>query len=134
MTITKLIYNDVESECLIAHIISYRIMIIKKNKLYRRDLLFMLIGTGCSEDETGADAEVGGCADIVGNGGKGGDAVEGGGGSTLQGESCPQCGVFCWNSRILQLHLEEAHKTTFNAIDKNDLQAQFTQVVSSLYN
>ncbi|XP_011502307.1 PREDICTED: zinc finger protein 1 [Ceratosolen solmsi marchali] len=95
---------------------------------------------GCNENEAGADAEVGGCADGVVNGGKGGGGgVEGGaeGGTTTTAhnsrqppcERCPQCGVVCRNSRTLQLHLEDQHKAvTTYAIDKHDLQAQFSQV------
>ncbi|XP_033231025.1 zinc finger protein 1-like [Belonocnema kinseyi] len=78
---------------------------------------------GCSEDETGADAEVGGCVDGTASGGGGG----GEGGSAKQGERCPQCGILFRNLHVLQLHLEDVHKTTY-AIDKHDLGAQFSQV------
>lgn len=105
--------------------------------------------SGCSEDEAAgvANAEVGGgCAAGApttgsgggGGGGTGSEAGGGGGGgggggeggSTKQGgERCPQCGFLCRDVHVLQLHLEDTHKTTY-AIDKNDLNAQFPQVVS----
>ena len=111
---------------------------------------------GCSEDEAAGvvNAEVGGgCAtgapttgsgvgggsgtgsEVGGGGGGGaGTGTEGGGGgeggSTKQGgERCPQCGILCRDVHVLQLHLEDTHKTSY-AIDKNDLNAQFPQVVS----
>ncbi|XP_015121921.1 zinc finger protein 1 [Diachasma alloeum] len=75
---------------------------------------------GCSEDETSAEvAEVGGCAS--------GGASTGEGGSAKQDERCPQCGILCRNIHVLQLHLEDAHKSSF-VIDKHDLGAQFSQV------
>lgn len=89
------------------------------------------IWAGCSEDETGADTEVGGCADGTASGGVGGGGGGGEGGSTKQGERCPQCGILCRNLNVLQLHLEDIHKTTY-VIDKHDLGAQFSQVVSGL--
>ncbi|XP_024944610.1 zinc finger protein 1 isoform X2 [Cephus cinctus] len=77
---------------------------------------------GCSEDETGADAEVAG-----GGGGGGGGGGDGDGASGKQGERCPQCGILCRNLHALQLHLEDIHKTSYS-IDKHDLGAQFSQV------
>ncbi|XP_051159948.1 zinc finger protein 1-like isoform X1 [Leptopilina boulardi] len=88
---------------------------------------------GCSEDETGADTEVGGCADGTASGGVGGGGVGGEGGSTKQGERCPQCGILCRNLNVLQLHLEDIHKTTY-VIDKHDLGAQFSQVSCKVCN
>lgn len=111
--------------------------------------------SGCSEDEAAgvANAEVGGgCtagAPTTGSGGGGGGGTgseaggagagaggggggrgSGEGGSTKQGgERCPQCGFLCRDVHVLQLHLEDTHKTSY-AIDKNDLNAQFPQVVS----
>uniref|UniRef100_V9IDC2 Zinc finger protein n=1 Tax=Apis cerana TaxID=7461 RepID=V9IDC2_APICE len=108
---------------------------------------------GCSEDEAAgvANAEVGGgCtagAPTTGSGGGGGGGTgseaggagagaggggggrgSGEGGSTKQGgERCPQCGFLCRDVHVLQLHLEDTHKTSY-AIDKNDLNAQFPQV------
>lgn len=65
-----------------------------------------------------------------GGGGVGGRGGGGKGGSTKQGgKKCPQCGILCWDVHVLQLHLEGTHKTTY-AINKNDLNAQFPQVVS----
>lgn len=109
--------------------------------------------TGCSEDDAGVvDTEVGGgCAggaptagggSVVGDGGgsgnggtcggvgSGGDS-EGGSSAKQQqgGERCPQCGIPCRDVRVLQLHLEDTHKTSCT-IDKHDLNAQFSQVVS----
>lgn len=79
---------------------------------------------GCSENETGADAEVGGGAGGMADcgGGGGGD-----GGSAKQEERCPQCGILCRNLHALQLHLKDTHKTSCN-IDKHDLNVQFSQV------
>ncbi|XP_076628253.1 Zn finger homeodomain 1 [Colletes latitarsis] len=75
--------------------------------------------------ETGGGRGGGGGA---GTGGGGGRSGGGEGGSTKQGgERCPQCGILCRDVHILQLHLEDTHKTTY-AIDKNDLNAQFPQV------
>lgn len=109
--------------------------------------------TGCSEDDAGVvDTEVGGgCAggaptagggNVAGDGGGGGSGgtcggVGGGGdsegGSSAKqqqgGERCPQCGIPCRDVRVLQLHLEDTHKTSCT-IDKHDLNAQFSQVVS----
>lgn len=77
--------------------------------------------TGCSGDESRVElAEISGGASVGGGGGEGGSAK--------QEERCPQCGILCRNLHVLQLHLEDAHKTTF-AIDKHDLGAQFSQVV-----
>jgi len=63
-------------------------------------------------------------------GGVGGDS-EGGSSAKQQqgGERCPQCGIPCRDVRVLQLHLEDTHKTSCT-IDKHDLNAQFSQVVS----
>ncbi|XP_014204732.1 zinc finger E-box-binding homeobox 1 [Copidosoma floridanum] len=121
---------------------------------------------GCSEDEAGADAEVGGCADSVGTGERGrassesitttnttttattasttavtataadinDDAPANGTSKLLSAaaacERCPHCGIVCRNLRILQLHLEDQHKSDSAAypVDKNELQAQFSQV------
>lgn len=66
---------------------------------------------GCSEDEAGADAEVGG----------------GGGCLADNGERCPQCGLLCLNLSALRLHLEDTHKSSYS-IDKHDLNSQFSQV------
>ncbi|KAK0164523.1 hypothetical protein PV328_003142 [Microctonus aethiopoides] len=75
---------------------------------------------GCSGDESSVElAEISGGASVGGGGGEGGSAK--------QEERCPQCGILCRNLHVLQLHLEDAHKTTF-AIDKHDLGAQFSQV------
>ncbi|XP_011645244.1 zinc finger protein 1-like [Pogonomyrmex barbatus] len=107
---------------------------------------------GCSEDDAGVvDTEVGGgCAggaptagggNVASNGGGGGSGeacgrVSGGGdsegGSSAKqqqqgGERCPQCGILCRDVRVLQLHLEDTHKTSCT-IDKHDLNAQFSQV------
>ncbi|XP_034945180.1 zinc finger E-box-binding homeobox protein zag-1 isoform X2 [Chelonus insularis] len=74
----------------------------------------------CSGDESSVElAEVS----------SGGASTEGGGGegSAKQEERCPQCGILCRNLHVLQLHLEDAHKTAF-VIDKRDLSAQFSQV------
>lgn len=123
------------------------------------NLVSLLCSSGCSEDEAGADAEVGGCADnaVVSNGMKHhhnhhqqqqqqpveGVSEESNSNNTItssditvagnKSERCPQCGIVCRNSRILQLHLEDQHKPlgAAYAIDKHhDLQAQFSQVVS----
>lgn len=104
---------------------------------------------GCSEDDAGVvDTEVGGgCADGAPTAGGGSAASDGGGGSvgtrgggggsseggssTKQqqqqqgGERCPQCGILCRDVRVLQLHLEDAHKTSYS-LNKHD--AQFSQV------
>lgn len=109
--------------------------------------------TGCSEDDAGVvDTEVGGgCAggaptagggSVAGDGGGsgsggtcgglgGGGDSEGGSSAKQQqgGERCPQCGIPCRDVRVLQLHLEDTHKTSCT-IDKHDLNAQFSQVVS----
>lgn len=109
--------------------------------------------TGCSEDDAGVvNTEVGGgCAggaptagggSVAGDGGGGGSGgtcggVDGGGdsegGSSAKqqqgGERCPQCGIPCRDVRVLQIHLEDTHKTSCT-IDKHDLNAQFSQVVS----
>lgn len=110
--------------------------------------------TGCSEDDAGVvDTEVGGgCAggaptagggSVAGDGGGGGSGgtcgglggggdSEGGSSAKQQqqgGERCPQCGIPCRDVRVLQLHLEDTHKTSCT-IDKHDLNAQFSQVVS----
>lgn len=78
--------------------------------------------TGCSGDESSVElAEISGGASSGGGGGEGGSAK--------QDERCPQCGILCRNLHVLQLHLEDAHKTAF-VIDKHDLSAQFSQVVS----
>ncbi|KAG7212985.1 hypothetical protein KM043_002325 [Ampulex compressa] len=96
---------------------------------------------GCKEDEAGAvEVELGGgCAGGAptaggGSTGGGGGTVGGGvgaaeGGSAKQqgGERCPQCGILCRDVHVLQLHLEDTHKTSY-AIDKHDLNAQFSQV------
>lgn len=83
-------------------------------------------GGGGSGPGSEIDSGGGGGGTETGVGGRGG--VEGG--STKQGgERCPQCGILCRDVHVLQLHLEDAHKTTY-AIDKNDLNAQFPQVVS----
>ncbi|TGZ53896.1 Uncharacterized protein DBV15_01807, partial [Temnothorax longispinosus] len=109
----------------------------------------------CSEDDAGVvDTEVGGgCAggaptagggSVAGDGGGGGGGSGGtrgglggggdseGGSSAKQqqqqgGERCPQCGIPCRDVRVLQLHLEDTHKTSCT-IDKHDLNAQFSQV------
>ncbi|XP_057338613.1 zinc finger E-box-binding homeobox protein zag-1 isoform X1 [Microplitis mediator] len=76
---------------------------------------------GCSGDESSVEL-----AEIS----SGGASTEGGGGDTRsakQEERCPQCGILCRNLHVLQLHLEDAHKTAF-VIDKHDLSAQFSQV------
>lgn len=113
--------------------------------------MVFLFRKGCSEDEAGAElAEVADCAGGAaaqggggGGGGTGGGEGVGGGagvassggtggepGSARQGEECPQCGMTCRNLHVLQLHLEDIHKTSFASIDKHDLSAQFSQVVS----
>lgn len=84
-------------------------------------------GTG---SEAGSGGGGGGGAGTGGGGGGGGGRGSGEGGSTKQGgERCPQCGFLCRDVHVLQLHLEDTHKTSY-AIDKNDLNAQFPQVVS----
>lgn len=108
--------------------------------------------TGCSEDDAGVvDTKVGGgCAgeaptagggDVAGDGGGGSGGTRGDGGGDSEGgssakqqqqqggERCPQCGILCRDARVLQLHLEDTHKTSYT-IDKHDLNAQFSQVVS----
>ncbi|XP_018366308.1 PREDICTED: zinc finger E-box-binding homeobox protein zag-1 [Trachymyrmex cornetzi] len=106
---------------------------------------------GCSEDDAGVvDTEVGGgCAGgapTAGGGSVAGDGSGGGSGGTCGGvggggdseggssakqqqggERCPQCGIPCRDGRVLQLHLEDTHKTSCT-IDKHDLNAQFSQV------
>ncbi|XP_029158283.1 zinc finger protein 1 [Nylanderia fulva] len=107
---------------------------------------------GCSEDDAGVvDTEVGGgCAgeaptagsgDVGGDGGGGSVGTRGDGGGDSEGgssakqqhqqqqggERCPQCGILCRDVRVLQLHLEDTHKTSYT-IDKHDLNAQFSQV------
>lgn len=47
-------------------------------------------------------------------------------------ERCPQCGITCRNSSFLQMHLEDVHKLSYSCIDKSELGAQFSQVVSSI--
>ncbi|KYM93316.1 Zinc finger protein 1, partial [Atta colombica] len=105
----------------------------------------------CSEDDAGVvDTEVGGgCAGgapTAGGGSVAGDGSGGGSGGTCGGvggggdseggssakqqqggERCPQCGIPCRDVRVLQLHLEDTHKTSCT-IDKHDLNAQFSQV------
>ena len=84
-------------------------------------------GTG---SEAGGGGGGGGGAGAGTEGGGGGGGGGGEGGSTKQGgERCPQCGFLCRDVHVLQLHLEDTHKTSY-AIDKNDLNAQFPQVVS----
>lgn len=106
--------------------------------------------TGCSEDDAGVvDTKVGGgCAgeaptagggDAAGDGGGGSVGTRGDGGGDSEGgssakqqqqqsgERCPQCGILCRDVRVLQLHLEDTHKTSYT-IDKHDLNAQFSQV------
>ncbi|XP_076673135.1 Zn finger homeodomain 1 [Andrena cerasifolii] len=79
-----------------------------------------------SEISGGGGGEGGGGG--AGTGGSGGHAGGGEGGSTKQGgERCPQCGILYRDVHVLQLHLEDTHKTTY-PIDKNDLNAQFPQV------
>lgn len=103
------------------------------------------VGGGCATGAPTTGSGVGGGSgtgsEVGGGGGGGGGAgagTEGGGGgggggeggSTKQGgERCPQCGFLCRDVHVLQLHLEDTHKTSY-AIDKNDLNAQFPQVVS----
>lgn len=78
----------------------------------------------------GAGTGTGGGGGSGGGGGGGGRGSGGEGGSTKQGgERCPHCGILCRDVHVLQLHLEDTHKTPY-AIDKNDLNAQFPQVVS----
>lgn len=113
---------------------------------------------GCSENDAGVvDAEVGGgCVgeaptagdgSVSGDGGGNGDGGGGGGSNSIRGgggggdseggstkqqqgsERCPQCGILCRDVHVLQLHLEDTHKTSY-PIDKHDLNAQFSQVVS----
>lgn len=103
--------------------------------------------TGCSKDEAGADTEAGGYADGTASSGASGDVREangdgdGGGGMRASGgggaegtsadkkdERCPQCGILCRNLHVLQLHLEDVHKTSF-PLDKTDIGSQFSQVV-----
>ncbi|XP_076240016.1 Zn finger homeodomain 1 [Calliopsis andreniformis] len=79
-------------------------------------------GPGSEIDSGGGGGGGGGAGTETGGGGHGGE-----GGSTKQGERCPQCGILCRDVHVLQLHLEDTHKTTY-AIDKNDLNAQFPQV------
>ncbi|XP_015431653.1 PREDICTED: zinc finger protein 1 [Dufourea novaeangliae] len=85
-------------------------------------------GSGPGSDASGGGGGGGG-GDGAGTGAGGGGHGGGGeGGSTKQGgERCPQCGILCRDVHVLQLHLEDTHKTTY-AIDKNDLNAQFPQV------
>ncbi|XP_011255115.1 zinc finger protein 1 isoform X1 [Camponotus floridanus] len=105
---------------------------------------------GCSEDDAGVvDTKVGGgCAgeaptagggDVAGDGGGGSGGTRGDGGGDSEGgssakqqqhqggERCPQCGILCRDAHVLQLHLEDTHKTSYT-IDKHDLNAQFSQV------
>ncbi|XP_043527729.1 zinc finger E-box-binding homeobox 1 [Frieseomelitta varia] len=99
------------------------------------------VGGGCATGAPTTGSGVGGGSGTgseVGDGGRAGAGTEGGGGgggggggeggSTKQGGArCPQCGFLCWDVHVLQLHLENTHKTSY-AIDKNDLNAQFPQV------
>ncbi|XP_067205083.1 zinc finger E-box-binding homeobox protein zag-1 [Linepithema humile] len=93
------------------------------------------VGGGCAGE---APTTGGGGIASDGGGGSGGTRSGGGGdsegGSAKQqqqqqqgGERCPQCGILCRDVRILQLHLEDTHKTSYT-IDKHDLNAQFSQV------
>lgn len=96
------------------------------------------MGGGCA-----GEAPTAGGGDVAGDGGGGSGGTRGdgggdseGGSSTKQqhqqqqgGERCPQCGILCRDVRVLQLHLEDTHKTSYT-IDKHDLNAQFSQVVS----
>lgn len=91
-------------------------------------------GSGTGSEAGGGGGGGGGAGTGTGGGGggvRGGGGSGGGeGGSTKQGgEKCPQCGFLCRDVHVLQLHLEDTHKTPY-AIDKNDLNAQFPQVVS----
>lgn len=86
-------------------------------------------GSGPGSEISGSGGGEGGGGG-AGTGGSGGHGGGGEGGSTKQGgERCPQCGILCRDVHVLQLHLEDTHKTTY-PIDKNDLNAQFPQVVS----
>ncbi|XP_033200027.1 Zn finger homeodomain 1 isoform X1 [Bombus vancouverensis nearcticus] len=89
-------------------------------------------GSGTGSEAGGGGGGGGGAGTGTGGGGggvRGGGGSGGGeGGSTKQGgEKCPQCGFLCRDVHVLQLHLEDTHKTPY-AIDKNDLNAQFPQV------
>ncbi|XP_014221314.1 zinc finger E-box-binding homeobox protein zag-1 isoform X1 [Trichogramma pretiosum] len=95
---------------------------------------------GCSEDEACADSEVGASADKAGLAFKGKSTSEddvedsttssSNNGAKLNGDRCPHCSLLCRNSHVLQIHIEDQHKTfppTYQ-LDKHDLQAQFSQV------
>lgn len=87
-------------------------------------------GSGTGSEAGSGGGGGGGAGAGTGGGGGGGGRGSGEGGSTKQGgERCPQCGFLCRDVHVLQLHLEDTHKTSY-AIDKNDLNAQFPQVVS----
>jgi len=95
------------------------------------------VGGGCAGGAPTAgggsvagDGSGGGSGGTCGGVGGGGDS-EGGSSAKQQqgGERCPQCGIPCRDVRVLQLHLEDTHKTSCT-IDKHDLNAQFSQVVS----
>ncbi|XP_012522898.2 zinc finger E-box-binding homeobox protein zag-1 isoform X2 [Monomorium pharaonis] len=100
------------------------------------------VGGGCGAGgaPTAGGGSVAGCdgGGGVGSGGTcggvgGGGDGEGGSSAKQQqqqqqgGERCPQCGIHCRDVRVLQLHLEDTHKTSCT-IDKHDLNAQFSQV------
>lgn len=94
------------------------------------------MGGGCA-----GEAPTAGGGDVAGDGGGGSGGTRGDGGGDSEGgssakqqqqqggERCPQCGILCRDVRVLQLHLEDTHKTSYT-IDKHDLNAQFSQVVS----
>ncbi|KAF7390989.1 hypothetical protein HZH66_009469 [Vespula vulgaris] len=67
-------------------------------------------------------------------GGGGGDDNEGG--STVKrenGQTCSHCGILFRDAHVLQLHIEDAHKTLYS-VDKNDPNAQFSQVSCKVCN
>ncbi|CAL7934067.1 unnamed protein product [Xylocopa violacea] len=86
-------------------------------------------GSGTGSEAGGGGGGGSGAGTGTGGGVRGGGGGGGGeGGSTKQGgERCPQCGFLCRDVHVLQLHLEDTHKTSY-AIDKNGLNAQFPQV------
>ncbi|XP_014611530.1 PREDICTED: zinc finger protein 1 isoform X2 [Polistes canadensis] len=50
------------------------------------------------------------------------------------GQTCSHCGIHFRNAHVLQLHMEDAHKTLLYSSDKNDLNAQFSQVSCKVCN
>ncbi|KAI4494229.1 hypothetical protein M0802_009098 [Mischocyttarus mexicanus] len=101
-------------------------------------------GIGGSSSSGGGDVNDGVDGRINSGNGDGGD---GGGGSVEGGDdneevptmkqenvqTCSHCGSNFRNAHLLQLHIEDAHKTLYSA-DKNDLNAQFSQVSCKVCN